>query len=148
MSILRHSIMKYHHWIVLKQFCIYSNNIFLWNIISQTLTLWPGATRSLLYPIKSHDPKGDSLQGPVSNGEKIFCSIMEENPLIVAFHSRSGAVEARLAVKAVQEWAFTYAGRLACIFLVPVVYITTTYKKDKWIPFSLRKKGLYFPLHF
>ena len=58
---------------------------------------------AVLYPIKSHDPLrlarplaakppallrfAATLPPPLSNGEKIFCSIMEENPLIVAFHS-------------------------------------------------------------
>ena len=60
---------------------------------------------AVLYPIKSHDPLrlarplaakppallrfAATLPPPLSNGEKIFCSIMEENPLIVAFHSRA-----------------------------------------------------------
>ena len=47
----------------------------------------------------------------------------------------------RLAVR--QRYQAGKARAHTCMVRATVVYITTTHKKDKWIPFSLRKKKAY-----
>ena len=77
-------------------------------------------------------PISTGFQVKEYNGEKIFCSIMEENPLIVAFDQQRGN---ELSLMLEDQHAYIGdSGRL---------YYGATHKKDKWIPFSLRKKRAY-----